>query len=56
MPSTAGGADMSKGFLLPWIQRQELLVYTVLAYSISWALLIGGYYGTRVGPIDAGFP
>ena len=52
-PSTTDGAGMRKGSTLPWIRAHELLVYAVVAYGISWSLLIGGYCGTRVGLLDA---
>ena len=35
-----------------WIDRHRLLAYTLIAYGISWSLLIGGFFGTRAGMVN----
>lgn len=36
----------------PWLHRHGLLAYTLIAYLITWALLIGGFLGTTTGVLD----
>ena len=35
-----------------WMTRHGLLAYTVLAYGITWPLLIAAYFGTEAGVLD----
>lgn len=35
-----------------WISRHRLLAYAIVAYGISWTLLIGGFFGTRAGVLN----
>jgi hypothetical protein len=30
-----------------WVNEHGLLAYTLIAYGISWSLLIGGFLGSR---------
>ena len=41
-------ASVRKG----WMNRHRLLAYTLLAYGISWTLLIGGFFGSQVGILN----
>lgn len=40
------------GKLRRWMTMHGLLAYTVIAYGISWSLLIGGFFGTEAGVLD----
>ena len=35
-----------------WIRRHTLLAYTLVAYGITWSLLIGGFFGSRAGILN----
>ena len=35
-----------------WMSRHPLLAFTLIAYGISWSLLIGGFFGTRAGTLN----
>jgi uncharacterized protein len=35
-----------------WVSEHGLLAFTLLAYGISWSLLIGGFFGTRAGLVN----
>ena len=32
-----------------WLSQHRLLAFVLLAYGISWTLLIGGFFGSRAG-------
>lgn len=51
-PPSQEGTDAGTGKLRRWMTRHGLLAYTVIAYGISWSLLIGGYFGTEAGVLD----
>jgi uncharacterized protein len=35
-----------------WLSDHRLLAFVLLAYGISWSLLIGGFFATRAGLLD----
>ena len=35
-----------------WMSRHPLLAFTLIAYGISWSLLIGGFFATRAGTLN----
>ncbi|MFC0682789.1 CPBP family intramembrane glutamic endopeptidase [Lysobacter korlensis] len=35
-----------------WFSRHPLLAYTLMAYGISWTLLIGGFFGSEAGLLN----
>ena len=35
-----------------WMSRHPLLAFTLIAYGISWSLLIGGFLGSRAGTLN----
>jgi uncharacterized protein len=35
-----------------WLSDHRLLAFVLLAYGISWSLLIGGFFATRAGLVD----
>jgi membrane protease YdiL (CAAX protease family) len=35
-----------------WINQHRLLAYTLIAYGISWSLLIGGFFGSQAGMLN----
>ena len=35
-----------------WFHRRPLLAYALVAYGITWSLLIGGYFGSQAGILD----
>lgn len=41
-----------RGPLRARIERHGLWAYALVAYGVSWTLLIGGYFGTRAGLLD----
>lgn len=52
-PDAQEGTDASAGRLRQWTARHGLLAYTLVAYVVSWPLLIGGFFGTEAGVLDA---
>jgi hypothetical protein len=46
-PSSAGTAEA--GTRSGWISQHGLLAYTLIAYGITWTLLIAGFFGTEAG-------
>ena len=50
---TGTGTDLSATSERPgWMSRHPLLAFTLIAYGISWTLLIGGFFGTRAGILN----
>jgi uncharacterized protein len=35
-----------------WVQHHRLLTFTLIAYTISWSLLIGGFLGAQTGTLN----
>jgi uncharacterized protein len=44
--------DVSEATRPGWISRHRLLAFSLLAYGISWSLLIGGFLGSRAGILN----
>lgn len=52
-PGTGQETGAGDGRLRRWTAKHGLLAYTLIAYGISWILLIGGFFGTGAGVLDA---
>ena len=57
MPTHNGLTDPSAGSSSVgrrsrWVNEHGLLAYTLIAYGISWSLLIGGFLGSRAGILN----
>ena len=52
-PGTGQEMDPADGRLRRWTARHGLLAYTLIAYGISWILLIAGFLGTEADVLDA---
>ena len=48
-PNRAARTHRSDDETRGWFRRHPLLGYTLVAYGISWTLLIGGFFGSQAG-------
>lgn len=51
-PGSPREPEAEVGTLRRWTSRHGLLVFTLLAYGISWSMLVGGFLGVRAGVLD----
>lgn len=51
-PGAHDRTDAGAGKIRRWMTTHGLFAYTVLAYGITWPLLIGGFFGTQTGVLD----
>ncbi len=40
------------GGIRGWFHRRPLLAYTLVAYGVSWTLLVGGFFAAQAGILD----
>ena len=48
----AGTGSSAVNARFRWLSEHRLLAFVLLAYGISWSLLIGGFFGTRAGLLN----
>ena len=48
----AGDGSSAVNARFRWLSEHRLLAFVLLAYGISWSLLIGGFVGTRAGLLN----
>ncbi|MFF0990591.1 CPBP family glutamic-type intramembrane protease [Kocuria nitroreducens] len=51
-PRARRESEAESGALRRWTSRHGLLAFTLLAYGISWSMLIGGFLGARASVLD----
>lgn len=54
LPGAWAAARSGTGKLRRWMTGHGLPAYTVMAYGITWPLLIAAYFGTEAGVLDPG--
>ena len=50
--STHHGTDVETRKVHGWMMQHGLLSYTLMAYGVSWSLLLGGFLGSQAGILD----
>ena len=49
---SATGPSTEPTTVRSWMHHHRLLTFSLIAYTISWSLLIGGFFGAQTGTLN----